>query len=774
MTTPDTLDRLLEPGRLLGGALAEGMLREQLGVTELACGQMLGAFRIERELGRGGMGIVYLAARADGAYEQHVAIKWLPLSRLHAGHADRFRHERQIHARLRHPNIARLLDGGHSADGHLWFALEHVEGLPVDAHAASAGLDWRARVRLLLPVVEAVQFAHGRLLLHRDIKPDNVLVDSDGRPKLIDFGVAAWLLDAHAPSACTPGFASPEQQAGGATEVTSDIWQLGRLLHHVLLAEKPGQPAPAYPRDLAAIIAKATDPLPARRYASASALHDDLQRVLRHRPVSARPPRLPHRLHLLLRAHPFGTVGSLLAALAFAAMVAGFMLKLTRERDTAQHAQAVAEAVNAFLNRDFLPGADPLQGGSSDLSVAALSEHALDRVEPRLHDLPEVAGRVEMSLGRTLANLGHFKAARRAFSHAIEHFTAAYGAHDQRVLRSRLAREQVAIDPASLQAADQHLRVLRHDVLASPQPHAELLAEVDAQLARAAFLRDDFSLCEARYVALLPRLADAAPVTRADAYMGLGLCESRLGHWSLALAHARKARALDEHALGVDHPLTLETHIAIAAALIGLGHYDQATILLRDLLTRLDHRYGPLHPTTLTVTHDLGLAITCAGHPDQGAQWLRRAADGRAQTLGTQHPWYAMTESVLGMALLQGHHADEAAHALARARQALGTNAAATPYIQVTLLENEADLALAQGRPAEAARRYDTAIDAATKTYPAGYRRLSMLRLGLGLALVDEGHVMDGKALLRQSLQAVGQRPDCRGNQIAMAREWLR
>ena len=105
----------------------------------------------------------------------------------------------------------------------------------------------------------------------------------------------------------------------------------------------------------------------------------------------------------------------------------------------------MAEAVNAFLNRDFLPGADPLQGGSSDLSVAALSEHALDRVEPRLHDLPEVAGRVEMSLGRTLANLGHFKAARRAFSHAIEHFTAAYGAHDQRVLRSRLAREQVAI-----------------------------------------------------------------------------------------------------------------------------------------------------------------------------------------------------------------------------------------------------------------------------------------------------------------------------------------
>lgn len=774
MAAPDTLDRLLEPGRLLGGALARGMLREQLGVTELVSGQRLGAFRIERELGRGGMGIVYLAARADGAYEQQVAIKWLPINRLHAGHVDRFRHERQIHAQLRHPNIARLLDGGRSVDGHLWFALEHVEGLPVDEHAAGAGLDWRARVRLLLPVIEAVQFAHARLLLHRDIKPDNVLVDCDGQPKLIDFGVAAWLVDAATPSACTPGFASPEQRAGTPTEVASDIWQLGHLLHHVLLAEQPGRPAPAYPRDLAAIIAKATEPLPARRYATASALHEDLQRVLRHRPVNARPPRLPRRLYLLLRAHPFGTVGSLLAALAFAAMVAGFMLRLTRERDTARHAQAVAEAVNAFLNQDFLPDADPLRGGSSDLSVAALSEHALDRVEPRLHKLPEVAGRVETSLGRTLANLGHFKAARRAFSHAIKHFTAAYGPRDERVLRSRLAREQVAIDPSSLQTADRRLLALRNDVLASPGPHAELLGEVDAQLARAAFLRDDFTLCESRYTALLPRLAQAEPVARAEAYMGLGLCESRLGRWSLALAHAREARALDEHALGVDHPLTLETHIAVASALIGLGHYDRAAALLRDLRARLDPRYGPLHPTTLTVTHDLGLAITCAGHPNQGAQWLRLAADGRAQTLGTQHPWYAMSESVLGMALIQGHHADAAARALARARQALGADAAATPYIQVTLLENEADLALAQDHPAQAARRYDTAIDAATKTYPAGYRRLSMLRLGLGLALVGDGHTVDGKALLRQSLQAVGQRPDCRGDQIAMARQRLR
>lgn len=770
----NTLDRLLEPGRLLGGALAAGMLRDRLGMTELAHGDLLGAFRIERELGRGGMGIVYLAARADGAYEQQVAIKWLPIRRTQAGYVDQFRRERQIHARLSHPHIARLLDGGRSDDGHLWFALEHVEGLPVDRHAADADLGWQARVRLLLPVVEALQFAHGRLLLHRDIKPDNVLVDSDGRPKLIDFGVAALLADADPAAACTPGFASPEQLAGARTDVGSDIWQLGHLLRHVLAAHAPDRLAPAYPGDLAAVIAKATHIAPAQRYPTASALLADLQRVLHYQPVAARPSRLSHRLYLLLRAHPFGTVGSALAVLAFAIMVTGFMLKLTGERDTARHAQVVAETVNAFLNEDFLPGADPLQGGSSNISVAELSERALDKVEPRLHDLPEVAGQVEVSLGRTLANLGRFKAANRAFGQAIKHFTAADGAHGERALRSRLARAQVTLDRRSLESAEQPLQALRADVLASLGSDAELLDEVDAQLARAAFLRDDFAVCESRYSALLPRLAKADPVLLASAHAGRSLCETRLGHWSRALVDARTARALDERALGSDHPATLEAHVAVESALIGLGQYDAAVTALRRLVGQLDQRYGPLHPTTLTMTHDLGLAMTCAGRPEEGAQWLRQAAQGRSQMLGTGHPWYAMTESVLGMALIQSGQLDEAARVLKRARKVLGANPSATPYIQVTLLENEADLALAQRRPAEAIRRFDIASASAMQNYPDGHRRLAMLALGRGLALVAAGDDTLGRALLRQSLAEVGIRPDCRDNQIAMARQLLR
>lgn len=765
---------LLEPGRLLGGALVGALLRERLALAELAPGQQLGAFRIERELGRGGMGIVYLATRADGAYEQEVAIKWLPLGGPTTSTTAQFRRERQILAGLRHPHIARLLDGGCSDDGHLWFAMEHVGGLPADRHAAQAKLDWRARVRLLLPVIEAVQFAHAHLLVHRDIKPDNVLVDGDGRAMLVDFGIAALLHELDARAAYTDGYASPEQRAGAPPDIAADVWQIGRLLQAVLAAAAPGHAAPKRPRDLDAILACASHVEPARRYATAQALHADLQRLLAHRPVSARRPNPWHRLALLGQAHPWGTLGSALALLAFAATISGFMLRLTHQRNVAEHARATAEAVNAFVDEDLLPGADPLQAGSGDVSAAALAERALTRVEPRLHDAPEAAARVELSLGRTLANLGHFQSAGHAFDEAIGHLVALYGANDARVLQARFLREQQLLDPAHLTNAEPRLRALRADVLHQLGPRAELLLDIDSQLAHAANVRDDFSTCVTRYTALLPRLAHADDaVLRADAYMELSLCEARLGEDDMALAHARTSLTLITAAVGPQHPFTYESGLALETALVGLGRYDEAVGVLRQLVAAFEQRYGAGHPVTLTAIHDLGFALTCAGHPGEGARWLERAAQGREQTFGPHHPWYAMSESVLGMALIDTHQLDPAAAALARARDALGTRAENTPYVQAILLENEADLALAQAHAADAATRYTTALAAARKLYPATHPRLAVLQLGRGLALFDAGQTLTGKALLRDALQRLGTRPTCRADQVALARRRL-
>lgn len=759
------IERMFEPGRLLQGALVRSLLHSA-GMAELDPGATLGPFRIVREIARGGMGIVYLACRADGEYEQDVAIRWLPLGHLDTAALQLFRRERQILAGLRHPHIARLLDGGHGEDGHLWFAMEHVEGEAVDRHAAAHGLGWRECVQLLLPVVDAVQFAHGRLLLHRDIKPDNVHVDADGHAKLLDFGIATLLSDTDARRAFTPGYASPEQLAGAAPQVASDVWQLGRLLHEVLAAGR----GPA-PRDLGAIVAKAMTDDPARRYATASALQADLRRLLAYQPVSARPPSLLHRAHLLLQAYPLGSLVAGLALAAFFAVIAGFMLKLARQRDAAEQAREVAQAVNRFINEDFLPGANPLQHGSGDIRVAELMAGALEKVEQRLSGMPEVAGEINLSLGRSLAGLGRYELAEVSLGRAIARPGEVRGSAHASVLQARLIQSQVRIGAQNLAHNESDLRTLRADAVASLGETAVLVADIDNQIARAAFLREEFALCEQRFLALLPRTAQMPPDSRADTYMGLSLCESRLGHFAPALEHARQARDVYIAGRGADHPFTLETHIAIETALVGLGRYDEAVTLLRELQQQLSLRYGANHPTTLTVTHDLGFALSCAGRAE-GVEWLRLAAASRAQMLGEEHPWHAMSLAVLGMALLRQGDTAGAAQALDRADAILQAPAAATPFVQAIVLENRADLALAQQRYPAAIELFDAAIAAAEPLYAPQHQRLTILQLGRGLALSLAGG-KQGQALLTAALDRLGDSPDCRANQIEQARRLL-
>lgn len=767
------IDRLLEPGRLLKGALVGEMLQEKLALRELPPGHQLGAFRIVRELGRGGMGIVYLAMRDDGAYEQQVAIKWSPVGEKIRGQTGAFRRERQILAGLRHPHIARILDGGCSEDGHLWFAMEHVDGQPVDRHVAQAGMGWRDCVRLLLPVVDAVQFAHAHLWVHRDIKPDNVLVDEDGCAMLVDFGIAAMLSGAEAQPAYTDGFASPEQCAGAAADVADDIWQLGNLLRVVLSANAAGDAPARLPADLRAVLDRATQTQAASRYDHVAALHADLKCLLESRPVSVRRPGPWHRLCLLGRAHPLGMLASVLAVTAFVLLTAGFMLRLAHQRDAAQHARVTAEAVNAFLLDDFLPGADPLQGGSGDIPVAQLAVRALDRAEPRLQTLPEVAARVELGLARTLANLGHFKSAGEAFDKAIGHLEQLGGKQDVRVLRARLQRQHYSQDPDRLAGGREALHKLRADVVSSLGKQAPLLVKVDNERARVAYLRGDFTACGRQYKALLPRLTRVDDVTRADVWRGLSMCESRLGEGHAALQHARAARQLVASTLGPQHPYTLEGGLAVETVLTGLGRYGQAVAMLRRLVDSLGRRYGQDHPVTLYAMHDLGFALTCDGHAQEGLTWLQRAVDSRARVLGPAHPWTAMSESVSGMALIQLHRLEPARHMLQKARTTLGSRASDLPYVYAVLLENEADLALAGGHGRQALARYDQALAAARELYPADHPRLAVLALSRGLALAETGEKVQGRALMRRSLQQLGTRPDCRGRQRLRAERLL-
>jgi tetratricopeptide (TPR) repeat protein len=334
---------LLEEHDAAGGFLDQS-------VWELAAQRqrtVIGPYRVVRMLGEGGMGSVFLAARDDEQFEQRVAIKLV-----RGGHAmlRRFRQERQILAALEHPNIARLLDGGATADGLPYLVMEYVEGTPIDEYCR--GLSIAARLRLFLQLCDAVQYAHRNLIIHRDIKPANVLVTAAGVPKLLDFGIAKLTsseelrADATVTRLMTPDYASPEQLLGKPVTTATDVYSLGVLLFEILTGARPftgrtrtGDTEAPRPSsvghvrglrgDLDRILLKALEPDPAQRYGSVEKLADDIRRHLEGHPVSARGTSFVYRATKFVRRNKL-VAGAAAAALVVAAL--SFVAILNQKR----------------------------------------------------------------------------------------------------------------------------------------------------------------------------------------------------------------------------------------------------------------------------------------------------------------------------------------------------------------------------------------------------------------------------------------------------------
>jgi tRNA A-37 threonylcarbamoyl transferase component Bud32 len=357
-------------------------------------GRTLGPWRLVGEIARGGMGVVYRAVRDDASFDKEAAVKLLPADVGTSLALSRFRAERSILARLDHPGIARLLDGGTAPDGRPYYVMELVEGEWIDRYCDHRALDVRERLRLFAAVCDAVHYAHQNLVLHRDLKPGNILVTADGRPRLLDFGIAK-LLDPEDESAreatvtelraLTPRYASPEQVTGASLTTASDVYSLGVLLYELLSGRPPYEirtrspeelvrvvcreepdrpsaalrrtassagtppplsaPAPRWPiepqeieGDLDWIALKALRKEPERRYASARELAEDVRRHLDGRPVLARPDTFGYRAGKLVRRHRVATAG---VSLALAAVVLGLLVSAWQwRRAEAAHAEA--------------------------------------------------------------------------------------------------------------------------------------------------------------------------------------------------------------------------------------------------------------------------------------------------------------------------------------------------------------------------------------------------------------------------------------------------
>ena len=413
----------------------------------------IGPFRVLEKLGEGGMGVVYLGQRETADFQQRVAIK-----RLHAA-ADsdlarqRLRIEQRVLASLQHPHIAQFIDGGTDSDGTPYVAMEFVDGIPLLEHVRNQAMPRRERIALFLDLCQAVQFAHQHLVIHRDIKASNVLIDQHGALKLLDFGIAKLIGDERnaadetvltVAGAMTPHYASPEQIRGEPVTPLTDIYSLGVLLYELLADQRPYQidtsrpteieriicltePVPPLPgrsgrdSDLNSIILKAMHKAGDRRYPSAAQLAEDLERWLAGQPVLARPDSAGYRLRTFTRRHPFGVAASSLLAL----LLVGFSATMTWQAGelAAQRDRAEREALAANETADFLielfAVSDPRKNNEADVLASDLLERAAERLPAELDSDPLTRARLLHVIGLAFANLGEDRRGTELLAQAL-------------------------------------------------------------------------------------------------------------------------------------------------------------------------------------------------------------------------------------------------------------------------------------------------------------------------------------------------------------------
>jgi serine/threonine protein kinase/Tfp pilus assembly protein PilF len=526
--------------------------------TEGLVGQRIGAFRLVRLLGKGGMAAVFLGAREGADFEQRVAVKLLRRGLYSDIEQRLFRRERQLLAGLDHPNIARLIDGGVTTAGIPYLVIEYVDGEPITRHAGERGMGVRGRLGLFLIVCRAVEAAHRALIVHRDIKPSNILVADDGAVKLLDFGIAK-LLEEDADSATigvfTPDYAAPEQLSGAPITTATDVYALGVLLHELLLGMRPRRDSTRRPSSLAGasdtdhvkavrpvvqarelrgdldtILLKCLASEPARRYASAGALADDIERHLAGNPVEAHPPSRWYRARKFVQRHR----GSVAITATLAVAIIGSLGFALWQADVARQ-----QANRANTVRDFLVSVFQSAGADLPKDKRPTAEDLVTEATQRLMARSDLPDALRSDLLLTLA-----KVARSA------------GAYDRAI---ELVDRNAPIADRLYSTGDAQwwdARVTRALALSSKERYADTIALLDPLRSELLARRDEIGI---------------------NGLVALGEAMLHTGNVDAGLALIRQAREVaDVEAPHLPDALLLSVSIKEESALTDAQHFREA------------------------------------------------------------------------------------------------------------------------------------------------------------------------------------------------------
>ena len=619
-------------------------------------GQRVGSYALIEELGRGGMGRVFRARRADGQFEQEVALKLIAGGFPSEETRTRFLVERQILASLNHPHIARLLDGGVTAHGQPYFVLEMVPGEPIDQYCQTHRLSIEQRVQLVLDICDAVQHAHRQLIVHRDLKPSNILVaegpaDAVGRVKLLDFGIAKLLDPEMADGSLTlqtrtgglpmtPGYASPEQVRGDSITTASDVYQLGLVLYELLTGQRPysvkgrtpseierivceeqptrpsaavtaasvtaeGEGIHAVRRtlqgDLDTIVLKALRKEPERRYASVQQLADDLRRYLEGRPVTAHPDSWAYRGRKFVRRHQWGVaIAALVGMLLTAAVVA---LSVQNTRLAAERDRAALEATKKAHVQDFMIELfSHTDASTTPEEVAAIGDvlhRGTARVQRDLADHPAIRADMLQAVGNVHRELEQYAAARPLLEDALATFEATYGAAHPSVAAA-------ARDLAKVERADGHLdraeALYRQARAIHEEEHADRSIRIAAatyDLAVVLHEKGEPAAAKALFDEALPvyrSVLGHGHASAAEVFAAGAAVERKLGHYARADALLKEALAILDHAARPEHPGRPRYLIDRAELLRAQGAYAEAEPLLIEAHTLVETHHADTNP----------------------------------------------------------------------------------------------------------------------------------------------------------------------------------
>jgi serine/threonine-protein kinase len=607
-------------------------------------GKRLGAWQLDEEIAIGGMSRVYRAHRADGAYEQQVAVKVFDGAQLDRDAAARFGAERRILASLDHPGIARIIDGGEAGDGTPFLVMELVRGEPITHYCERHQVDLPGRLALVARACEALQAAHRHGIVHRDIKAGNILVDDSGQPKLIDFGIAKILESATLESVelprtragahiLTPEYASPEQLRGDPVSPASDIYSLGVLLYELVTGTRPHQVAglspgemertvcSTVPLDPSSLVARRKSPPPAglpparslrrrlrgdidrivmtamrlepgERYHSALALAEDIDRHLTGKPVQARGASHLYRASRFIARHRTGaatTAGVFLLLLGALAVV-------ERQRETARQEARRAESASAFLT-EMIQRADPFENAEAPTLAGSL-KLALGDIGQRFAGQPQLEADMRYAIGYALQSLGEIEAAREQLEAAL-------------ALRREVGS---AVDRAEAHDGLAIVDWWESDFERGAGHFQRALALLDGETGeRAGILRVNVL---ANWAAML---IDAGDPARSEAM-------------------AERALALSESAEGVAAETRAAIWSTLATARDGLGRAEEALAAFEVTLDIQRGATGEMHPSFAIVLNNLALLYYSMDRLEEALDAMARSVAIRRETLGESHP----------------------------------------------------------------------------------------------------------------------------------------